>query len=68
MWQMTLDEFENESFEPYEKDCGRANGITDWFCPVCRQCVGMYSDGSVHNKGWLYKRSRCSNGHRMEWK
>lgn len=66
MWQMTLDEYLTEEFEPYGKKL-RPNGITDWFCPVCTYLVGMYSDGSVHNEGWIFKQPTCQNGHRIKW-
>lgn len=66
MWQMTWDEILTDESEPYGKT-NRLNGITDWFCPVCKYVVGIYSDGSVHNEGWLFKQSTCKNGHRIKW-
>ena len=66
MWQMTLDELTAESFKPNGK-YNRFNGIMDWFCPVCGLVVGIESTGMTHEKGWLYKRDKCKNGHIVDW-
>lgn len=66
MWQMTLDELTVEAFAPNGR-YNRFTGITDWFCPLCGDCVGMYSNGQVHEEGWLYKRDKCRNGHAVDW-
>lgn len=66
MWQMTWDELTAESFKPNGK-YNRFNGIMDWFCPVCGLVVGIESTGMTHEKGWLYKRDKCKNGHIVDW-
>ena len=66
MWQMTMLELISDSYKP-EVKYNWANGLSDWFCPVCGQCVGIYSNGQTHNEGWLYKRDECKNGHRIGW-
>lgn len=66
MWQMTLDELTVEAFAPNGR-YNRFTGITDWFCPLCGEVVGMYSNGQVHEEGWLYKRDKCRNGHIVDW-
>lgn len=66
MWQMTWDELDAEAFKPNDV-YNRVNGLIDWFCPVCGQVVGIESTGTVHEKGWLYKRDKCKNGHIIDW-
>ena len=66
MWQITLAELTADAAEPIAKH-NRLNGVTDWFCPFCNLVVGIESDGSVHDKGWLYKRDECKNGHPIKW-
>lgn len=66
MWQIRLDEIIGEPVLPNGKYNWR-NGITDWFCPLCGQVVGIESDGTVHEKGWIYKRDECKNGHTVKW-
>ena len=65
-WQMRLEELEGKSFVPAPKTNPR-NGMTDWFCSVCGNCVGIYSNGRVHDEGWMYKRKACINGHEVDW-
>lgn len=67
MWQIRLDEIDEDSFPPN----GRYNwrtGLTDWLCPLCGEVVGIESDGSVHEKGMIYQREQCKNGHAINWK
>ena len=66
MWQMTIDELISEAFAP-EGSRNWRSGMTDYFCPLCGGCVGMYSDGSVHQEGWMMIRDACRNGHRIDW-
>ena len=66
VWQITLDEISEEAFKPNGKLNWR-NGMTDWFCPLCGECVGIHSNGQVHEEGWLYKRDECKNGHKIDW-
>ena len=66
MWQITIDELVEEAFKPNGKLNWR-NGIEDWFCPLCGELVGIYSNGSTHEEGWLYKRDKCKNGHNIDW-
>lgn len=63
---MTLDELTTEAFEPNGK-YNRLTGITDWMCPLCGNVVGIHSNGSVHEEGWLYKCDQCKNGHMIRW-
>ena len=66
MWQITLTELYDETFKPVgESHLDR--GIIDYLCPVCRDCVGIFSTGSVHPWGWLLKRDECRNGHVISW-
>lgn len=67
VWQMTWDELEAESFKPNNGKLNWRNGIMDWFCPICGEVVGIESDGSVHDKGFMFKRDECRNGHRIDW-
>ena len=55
-----------EAFKPNAKLNWR-NGMTDWCCPLCGECVGIHSNGQVHEVGWLYKRDECKNGHKVDW-
>lgn len=66
MWQMTLDELITEAFKPNGK-YNRLTGLMDWFCPMCGEVVGIWSNGSVHEEGWLFRRDKCKNGHRIDW-
>lgn len=66
MWQMTLEELTTSSFKPNGK-YNRFNGIMDWFCPVCGEHVGMTNDQSVHKERLEYRRSKCRNGHVIDW-
>lgn len=65
MWQMTLDELTTEAFEP-NGQYNRLTGLMTWICPLCGQPVGIHSDGSIHEEGWLYKREECKNGHKIK--
>ena len=66
MWQITLDEIMNTAFVPNGNYEWR-KGIWTYFCPLCGAAVGMFSDGTVHDRGCLLKRDRCPNGHSVDW-
>lgn len=66
MWQITWDELEAESFKPVGK-FQKYNGLTHWFCPICGEYVGIYNDQSVHRERIEYRRSKCKNGHVIDW-
>ena len=66
MWQIRLDELDNEAFLPNGK-LNWHNGIFTWFCPLCGQVVGMESDGSVHEKEVFFRKDACPNGHSVDW-
>ena len=66
MWQIRLDELDEGPVPPTGK-YNRLTGITDWFCPLCGMVVGIESDGSVHDKGMIWMRARCKNGHAIKW-
>lgn len=66
MWQMTMSELLSDSYRPEVKH-NWANGISDYFCPLCGECVGIYGTDTAHEKGWLYQRDKCRNGHVMDW-
>lgn len=42
-------------------------GLIDYFCPVCSDVVGIYSTGTIHEKGWMYRRETCRNGHKIRY-
>jgi len=66
MWQITINELVHDSYQPKGIN-DRVSGLTRWFCPVCDTVVGLYSTGTVHDKGWLIKRDQCRNGHNIDW-
>jgi len=67
MWQMTFDELESDSFKPVAGKVTPHSGIMHWFCPICGEHVGMYNTGSVHRDRIEYRRSKCKNGHVIDW-
>ena len=67
MWQITWSEYGQESFKPVGK-FQVYNGLTHWFCPVCGEHVGITNDQSVHRERLEYRRSKCKNGHVIDWR
>ncbi len=65
-WQMTLQELTEDNYRPTARE-NPANGVTDWFCPICGMVVGIHSNGTVHDAGWLFQRDVCRNGHAVDW-
>ena len=68
-WQMTMEKaLEPEKARKPERIYERIKGQAFYYCPICQDLVGMYSDGSVHREiGFTYKRDKCRNGHIIDW-
>ena len=58
---MTLLELYFDSFVP-TAESHLERGLIDYFCPVCNSVVGVFSTGTVHKRGWMFKRDECQNG------
>lgn len=65
-WQITIDELLEPSRKP-KTYFTPMPGCTGYCCGICREAVGLYSNGTTHDEGWLYKRETCRNGHEIDW-
>ena len=67
-YQMTLEEYiEPERQYRPRRIIQQNRGLIDYECPVCGRPVGIYSTGTVHERGWLIKEDTCRNGHSIKW-
>lgn len=69
-WQMTLEEaLEPEKPQEPEGRYELVRGMWMYYCPICGDLVGTYSDGSVHReRGFIMHRDRCRHGHIIDWR
>lgn len=64
-YQMDLLDLEDRAYQPVPSGNPLASA-TMYYCPKCRDFVGMYSKEGK-DKGWHYVKEECSNGHRLNW-
>ena len=65
MYQMTLLELETDKAVP-EPERG-TSGTICFKCGLCGSYVGIYGPKEFHERGWIYKRDKCQNGHDIDW-
>ena len=66
MWQMTWDELDQEDVVPTTRH--NLSGSVYYSCGICGDLVGIFGPPEFHEKGWIYKRDKCKNGHVVDWK